>query len=304
MSEKKFFLLQNISDYLNFLSNIKGLAKNTTLSYQRDLVKFSSFAQSQNITNFEMLTEEICSGWIANLFESSVNARSIQRHISSVKGFFNYAIKHGLILNSPFELIGSPKSPNYLPSVLSPEDIEQLLNFKPKNAQEIRDMAIVELIYSSGLRVSEAINVNLSDFEESKDFLRVLGKGSKTRLVPVGRFAQSAINKWINKRKTLATVDEALFVNLRGKRISARSIQERIKHLALRQGLPPVNPHMLRHSFATHLLESSGDLRSIQELLGHSSLSTTQIYTRLDYQHLIKVYEKSHPRATKINVSN
>ncbi|MDA8720145.1 tyrosine recombinase XerC [Gammaproteobacteria bacterium] len=304
MSEKKFFLLQNISDYLNFLSNIKGLAKNTTLSYQRDLVKFSSFAQSQNITNFEMLTEEICSGWIANLFESSVNARSIQRHISSVKGFFNYAIKHGLILNSPFELIGSPKSPNYLPSVLSPEDIEQLLNFKPKNAQEIRDMAIVELIYSSGLRVSEAINVNLNDFEESKDFLRVLGKGSKTRLVPVGRFAQSAINKWINKRKTLATVDEALFVNLRGKRISARSIQERIKHLALRQGLPPVNPHMLRHSFATHLLESSGDLRSIQELLGHSSLSTTQIYTRLDYQHLIKVYEKSHPRATKINVSN
>jgi len=304
MSEKKFFLLQNISDYLNFLSNIKGLAKNTTLSYQRDLVKFSSFAQSQNITNFEMLTEEICSGWIANLFESSVNARSIQRHISSVKGFFNYAIKHGLILNSPFELIGSPKSPNYLPSVLSPEDIEQLLNFKPKNAQEIRDMAIVELIYSSGLRVSEAINVNLNDFEESKDFLRVLGKGSKTRLVPVGRFAQSAINKWINKRKTLATVDEALFVNLRGKRISARSIQERIKHLALRQGLPPVNPHMLRHSFATHLLESSGDLRSIQELLGHSSLSTTQIYTRLDYQHLIKVYEKSHPRVTKINVSN
>jgi len=304
MSEKKFFLLQNISDYLNFLSNIKGLAKNTTLSYQRDLVKFSSFAQSQNITNFEMLTEEICSGWIANLFESSVNARSIQRHISSVKGFFNYAIKHGLILNSPFELIGSPKSPNYLPSVLSPEDIEQLLNFKPKNAQEIRDMAIVELIYSSGLRVSEAINVNLNDFEESKDFLRVLGKGSKTRLVPVGRFAQSAINKWIDKRKTLATVDEALFVNLRGKRISARSIQERIKHLALRQGLPPVNPHMLRHSFATHLLESSGDLRSIQELLGHSSLSTTQIYTRLDYQHLIKVYEKSHPRVTKINVSN
>ena len=162
-------------------------------------------------------------------------------------------------------------------------------------------MAIVELIYSSGLRVSEAVNVNLTDFEESKDFLRILGKGSKTRLVPVGRFAQSAINQWIEKRKTLATIDEALFVNLRGKRISTRSVQERIKSLALMQGLPPVNPHMLRHSFATHLLESSGDLRSIQELLGHSSLSTTQIYTRLDYQHLIKIYEKSHPRARKTN---
>ena len=184
---------------------------------------------------------------------------------------------------------------------MSPEDVEQLLNFKPKNIQETRDMAIVELIYSSGLRVSEAVNVNLNDFEESGNFLRVLGKGAKTRLVPVGRFAQLAIDKWIKERKKISTIDEALFVNLRGGRISTRSIQERIKTLALMQGLPPVNPHMLRHSFATHLLESSGDLRSIQELLGHSSLSTTQIYTRLDYQHLIKIYEKSHPRATKTN---
>ena len=301
MSEKKYFLIQNISDYLDFLGNIKGLANNTTKSYQRDLVKFSNFAQSQNASNFQMLSEEICLGWIANLFEQNINARSIQRHISSAKGFFNYAIKNGLVGSSPFELVSSPKSPNYLPSVLSPEDVEQLLNFKPKNIQEIRDMAIVELIYSSGLRVSEAVNVNLTDFEESKDFLRILGKGSKTRLVPVGRFAQSAINQWIEKRKALATIDEALFVNLRGKRISTRSVQERIKSLALMQGLPPVNPHMLRHSFATHLLESSGDLRSIQELLGHSSLSTTQIYTRLDYQHLIKIYEKSHPRARKTN---
>ena len=301
MSEKKYFLIQNISNYLDFLGNIKGLANNTTKSYQRDLVKFSNFAQSQNASNFQMLSEEICLGWIVNLFEQNINARSIQRHISSAKGFFNYAIKNGLVGSSPFELVSSPKSPNYLPSVLSPEDVEQLLNFKPKNIQEIRDMAIVELIYSSGLRVSEAVNVNLTDFEESKDFLRILGKGSKTRLVPVGRFAQSAINQWIEKRKTLATIDEALFVNLRGKRISTRSVQERIKSLALMQGLPPVNPHMLRHSFATHLLESSGDLRSIQELLGHSSLSTTQIYTRLDYQHLIKIYEKSHPRATKTN---
>ena len=248
-----------------------------------------------------MFTEEICSSWIADLFQQNVSARSIQRHISSAKGFFEYAQKNTLINGSPFELINSPKSPNYLPNVLSPEDVEQLLNFKPKNIQETRDMAIVELIYSSGLRVSEAANVDLNDFEESGNFLRVLGKGSKTRLVPVGRFAQLAIDKWIKERKKISTIDEALFVNLRGGRISTRSIQERIKTLALMQGLPPVNPHMLRHSFATHLLESSGDLRSIQELLGHSSLSTTQIYTRLDYQHLIKIYEKSHPRATKTN---
>ena len=178
----------------------------------------------------------------------------------------------------------------------------QLLNFKPKNVQEKRDLAVIELIYASGLRVSEAVNANLGDFEDNKKFLRVIGKGSKTRLVPVGRFAQVAITEWVLERNKLQTIDDALFVNLRGRRISARSIQERIKNIALIQGLPPVNPHMLRHSFATHLLESSGDLRSIQELLGHSSLSTTQIYTRLDYQHLIKVYEKSHPRAQKENV--
>ena len=198
-------------------------------------------------------------------------------------------------------MISSPKSPNYLPSVLSPEEVSQLLNFEPKNIQEKRDIAVIELIYSSGLRVSEAVNSNLNDFEEGKNFLRVIGKGSKTRLVPVGRYAKSALNAWLLERKKLPTEDEALFVNLRGGRISARSIQEKIKNIALMQGLPPVNPHMLRHSFATHLLESSGDLRSIQELLGHSSLSTTQIYTRLDYQHLIKIYEKSHPRAQKKN---
>ncbi|MDC1526426.1 tyrosine recombinase XerC [bacterium] len=301
MNEKKYFLISKITDYLDFLENIKGLSANTIKSYQRDLMKFSHFSEAANVDNFDMFTEEICSSWIADLFQQNVSARSIQRHISSAKGFFEYAQKNTLINSSPFELINSPKSPNYLPNVLSPEDVEQLLNFKPKNIQETRDMAIVELIYSSGLRVSEAANVDLNDFEESGNFLRVLGKGSKTRLVPVGRFAQSAIDKWIKERKKISTIDEALFVNLRGGRISTRSIQERIKTLALMQGLPPVNPHMLRHSFATHLLESSGDLRSIQELLGHSSLSTTQIYTRLDYQHLIKIYEKSHPRATKTN---
>jgi integrase/recombinase XerC len=302
MNEEKYFLLPLISNYLDFLENIKGLSENTTNSYQRDLKKFSKFLETSNINNFENLTEEMCSAWIADLFQHNVSARSIQRHISSAKGFFNYLKKNSLVSNSPFELINSPKSPSHLPNILSPEEVSQLLNFKPKNSQEKRDLAIIELIYSSGLRVSEAVNSNLSDFEDDKNFLRVLGKGSKTRLVPVGRYAKSAINDWIIEREKLLTKDDALFVNLRGSRITTRSVQERIKNIALMQGLPPVNPHMLRHSFATHLLESSGDLRSIQELLGHSSLSTTQIYTRLDYQHLIKVYENSHPRAHKKNV--
>jgi len=302
MNEAKYFLYKLIYDYLDFLETIKGLSKNTTSSYQRDLNKLSKFLEISGINSFNELTEEICSAWIADLFQHNVGARSIQRHISSAKGFFNYLKKSGLLTNSPFDLINSPKSPSHLPSILSPEEVSQLLNFKPKNVQEKRDIAIIELIYSSGLRVSEAVNANLDDFEDNKNFLRVLGKGSKTRLVPVGRYARKAIDEWIGERKKLSTKDNSLFVNLRGKRISARSVQEKIRNIAIMQGLPPVNPHMLRHSFATHLLESSGDLRSIQELLGHSSLSTTQIYTRLDYQHLIKVYEKSHPRAHKKNV--
>jgi integrase/recombinase XerC len=302
MNDKKYFLCSLINDYLDFSENIKGLSENTINSYQRDLNKFSKFLEASGVNNFGNLTEEMCSAWIADLFQHNVSARSIQRHISSAKGFFNYLKKSGLVINSPFELINSPKSPSHLPNVLSPEEVSQLLNFKPKNTQEKRDLAIIELIYSSGLRVSETINVNLGDFEDNKNFLRILGKGSKTRLVPVGRYAQNSINDWMIEREKLATKDDSLFVNLRGKRITTRSVQERLKNIAIMQGLPPVNPHMLRHSFATHLLESSGDLRSIQELLGHSSLSTTQIYTRLDYQHLIKVYENSHPRAHKKNV--
>ena len=302
MKDEKYFLYSLISNYLDFLENIKGLSKNTTTSYQRDLHKFSKFLKASGVSGFDSLTEEMCSAWIADLFQNNVSARSIQRHISSAKGFFNYLKKSGLVTNSPFELINSPKSPSHLPNVLSPEEVSQLLNFKPKNAQEKRDLAIIELIYSSGLRVSETVNADLSDFEDGKDFLRVLGKGSKTRLVPVGRYAKNAIEDWMIERDKLSTKDDSLFVNLRGNRITTRSVQERLKNIAIMQGLPPVNPHMLRHSFATHLLESSGDLRSIQELLGHSSLSTTQIYTRLDYQHLIKVYENSHPRAHKKNV--
>ena len=302
MNANQYFFAALIFDYLDFLKNIKGLSENTAKAYQRDLNKFSKYLESIAIDSLESISEEKCSAWVADLFQNDVSARSIQRHISSAKGFFSYMKKIGLVQSSPFELINSPKSPSHLPNILSPEEVSQLLNFKPKNSQDKRDFAIIELIYSSGLRVSEAVNSNLSDFEDNNNFLRVIGKGSKTRLVPVGRFAQNAIKIWISERKKILTSDDALFVNLRGSRISTRSVQERIKNIALKQGLPPVNPHMLRHSFATHLLESSGDLRSIQELLGHSSLSTTQIYTRLDYQHLIKVYENTHPRAHKKNV--
>jgi len=292
-------ILNDINEYLVLVSQVKNLSENTTKSYERDLKKLYLFLEKLNVTNYSEIKEEICSAWIGDLYSQNNKPKSIQRHLSSAKGFFRFLKKNNLISSSPFELVTAPKSANTLPDVLSPEDVEQLLNFKPSNTIEIRDMAIVELMYSSGLRVSETVNINISDFEENMSFLRVIGKGSKTRLVPMGRFAINAINYWLNEREKILNNTDALFLNSKGSRLSVRSIQLRLKKMAIKQGLPPVHPHMLRHSFATHMLESSGDLRTIQELLGHSSLSTTQIYTKLDYQHLAKIYDKSHPRAKK-----
>ena len=296
---KKGFVTNDINEYINFISKVKNLSNNTAKSYLRDLKKFSDFVEKLHISKYSEITDDICSAWIGDLFTKNINPRSIQRHISSAKGFFKFLKKNNVVNSSPFELITAPKTPYNLPEVLSPEDVEQLLNFKPTSVVEIRDLAIIELIYSSGLRVSETVSIDLNDFEEDMSFLRILGKGAKTRLVPVGKYAKSAINAWLIERNKIINSTDALFLNLRGKRISIRSVQLRLRKMALKQGLAPIHPHMLRHSFATHMLESSGDLRTIQELLGHSSLSTTQIYTKLDYQHLVKIYDQSHPRAKK-----
>ena len=293
------FINKNVEEYISYIADVKNLSKNTTNSYKRDLNKFANFVIGLEITNYSSINDEICSAWIGDLFSDGINPRSIQRHLSSAKGFFKYLKKNGLVNTSPFDLISAPKTPSNLPDVLSPEDVEQLLNFKPSSLVEVRDMAIVELIYSSGLRVSEAIDIDIADFEEDMSFLRVIGKGSKTRLVPLGKFAINAIKNWLIERDKIVNNTDALFLNSKGTRLSVRSVQIRLKKMALKQGLPPIYPHMLRHSFATHMLESSGDLRTIQELLGHSSLSTTQIYTKLDYQHLAKIYDQAHPRAKK-----
>ena len=296
---KEYFITKDINQYIEYIFQVKNLSPNTASSYKRDLLKLSSYMESLGIVSYSKITDDIGTGWIGSLFSSNNNPRSIQRHLSSAKGFFKFLKKNSIIESSPFELVNAPKTPQHLPDVLSPEDVEQLLSLKPVDVLEIRDLAIVELMYSSGLRVSETANIDLNDFEEEMSFLRVLGKGSKTRIVPLGRYAINAIQNWIKEREKYSKKSKALFINLKGSRLSVRSIQLRLKRLAIKQGLPPVHPHMLRHSFATHMLESSGDLRTIQELLGHSSLSTTQIYTKLDYQYLVKIYDKAHPRAKK-----
>ena len=298
MPNSQYFVTTDINQYLEYIQQVRNLSINTVKSYSRDLVKLSSYFKSINISSYDEVDESVCSGWIGSLYQNDNNPRTIHRHLSAAKGFFKFLKKNDVIRSSAFELISAPKVSSHLPEVLSPEDVEQLLNFTPENSIEIRDLALIELMYSSGLRVSEVASINLADFEEEMTFLRVMGKGSKVRLAPIGRYAISAINNWIEERKKFSGIDTpALFINLKGGRLTVRSIQLRLEKISIKQGLPRVNPHMLRHSFATHMLESSGDLRTIQELLGHSSLSTTQIYTKLDYQHLAKIYDKSHPRA-------
>ena len=298
MPNSQYFVTTDINQYLEYIQQVRNLSINTVKSYSRDLAKLSSYFKSINISSYDEVDESVCSGWIGSLYQNDNNPRTIHRHLSAAKGFFKFLKKNGAIRSSAFELISAPKVSSHLPEVLSPEDVEQLLNFKPENSIEIRDLALIELMYSSGLRVSEVASINLADFEEEMTFLRVMGKGSKVRLAPIGRYAIRAINNWIEERKKFSEIDTpALFINLKGGRLTVRSIQLRLEKISIKQGLPRVNPHMLRHSFATHMLESSGDLRTIQELLGHSSLSTTQIYTKLDYQHLAKIYDKSHPRA-------
>jgi len=279
---------------------IKNYSDHTISNYERDINRFLKFLETDKVDP-EDLTNSVITKWIISLRKLGLGNRSIQRNISSLKNFYKFLFKSGLIETNFFESVQSPKIGETLPKALTPEDVEKLLSFEPKTLADIRDKAFLELLYSSGLRVSEAVNVNIASFESDFSFVKVLGKGQKERMLPVGKFAKDAITTWIEKRSEITSTSDALFLNKYGNRISIRAMQERLYKISISQGMSPVSPHMLRHSFATHILESSGDLRSIQEMLGHSSLSTTQIYTKLNFQQLAKIYDNSHPHAKKEN---
>ena len=200
---KNYFFDKYLYEYLTFLKDIKNLSNNSIKAYERDISKFRDFIALNNVNKLIDISEDICTAWIGSLYSENISSRSIQRHLSSIKGLFKYLQKNNLIGSSPLELITGPKTEKKLPETLTPEQINKLLDFKPNSTLEIRDLAIVELMYSSGLRVSETANVDINDFEEDMNFLRVLGKGSKTRLVPLGRFAISAIKNWLGERLSL-----------------------------------------------------------------------------------------------------
>ena len=292
-----------IKEFLSYLESVKQYSPHTLKGYERDLKKLSDYLSAQDIKNWKIVKEHDLRTFINSERRRGLSPRSIQRLLSSCRTFFEHLLIEGLIQLSPAQNVSSPKLAQLLPKAMDADLVQRLLDFKPKGMIEIRDKALAELLYSSGLRLSEVCQLEVQDLDLKERTCRVLGKGNKTRIVPVGKKAIQAIRDWMIYRLELKaskdTSTDAIFLNNKGNRISARSIQLRLEKLCLQRGIPGINPHMLRHSFASHVLESSGDLRAVQEMLGHSDIGTTQIYTKLDFQHLSKVYDKAHPRAKK-----
>ena len=240
--------------------------------------------------------------YVATRHRKGLGGRSLQRELSAIRSFFYYLRREREVQNNPVIGVRAPKTGRKLPAPLDVDEMGQLLNVPKETPLAIRDWAMMELMYSGGLRLAELVSLNVENLDLIDCSMPVLGKGAKTRIVPIGRFARESLKQWLAERAKLVKVHEtALFVSRNGTRLSARSVQQRMKNWGLVQGIEsPVHPHRLRHSFASHLLESSGDLRAVQELLGHADISTTQIYTHIDFQHLAKVYDAAHPRAKRI----
>ena len=296
-------LQKEIQEFLSYLESVKQYSKHTISGYERDLTKLSGYLLNIDIEDWQSVNEHELRTFVNSERRRGLSPRSIQRVLSTSRSFFEYLLVEGIIKLSPAQNINSPKSAQLLPKAMDADLVQRLLDFKPNGLIEVRDKAMAELLYSSGLRLSEVCTLDVQDLELKERVCRVTGKGNKMRVVPVGKKAIQAIRDWLIHRKELkhskSSSSEAMLLNNKGKRISARSIQLRLEKLCAQRGLPGINPHMLRHSFASHVLESSGDLRAVQEMLGHADIATTQIYTKLDFQHLSKVYDSAHPRARK-----
>jgi len=287
-----------LDGYLAWLRNEKHYSELTAENYARDLRRL--FELCSNTPLNDLKTHHI-RRFIAQLHSTGLGGRSLARMLSAWRGFFNYLLRDHGFTDNPCVGLRAPKSEKALPQALSPDEATRLVDFAADTTEALRDKAMFELLYSSGLRLAELVGLDPQQLELDAGEVRVTGKGSKTRIVPLGSFAISALQAWLTVRGQLANSDEiALFVGKRGKRITPRVVQLRIKQWGFKQGISSnVHPHLLRHSFATHVLQSSGDLRAVQEMLGHASISTTQVYTHLDFQYLSKIYDAAHPRAKR-----
>ena len=292
---------KRLDDYFDALRNEKRASPQTLTAYRRDLDQLASYCSEQQALQWRAADTLLARKWLAGLHQGGLSPSSIQRMLSSARSFYRWLVREGEVKANPFDGLKAPRKPRKLPDTLDIDTVLKLVSIEGDDDLTIRDRAILELFYSSGLRLSELTGLDINDIDVHAAQARVTGKGSRTRIVPVGRAACDALRNWMTVRPKLAdTAEPALFVSRRGTRLGVRSVEQRLKHWAARQGLDRnVHPHMLRHSFASHILESSGDLRAVQELLGHQNISTTQIYTHLDFQHLAKVYDSAHPRAKR-----
>ncbi len=290
-----------IDRFIRHLEFERRLSPLTCKNYRRDLEALAEYCRRSDIGAWSELDDGHIRAYSAACFRKGLSARSIQRRLSAARTFYRYLMREKHVGKNPVTSVSAPKGRKRLPANLDADRMARLLDIPGDGAIVDRDRAMLELLYSSGLRLSELTDLNCGDIDVQDRTVRVTGKGNKDRIVPVGREALKALLQWQQSRPDIAGIDEpALFVSNRGTRISTRNVQARVSHWARRQGIDSnVYPHLFRHSFASHLLESSQDLRGVQELLGHANISTTQVYTHLDFQHLAQIYDQTHPRARK-----
>ena len=290
-----------LAEFIRHLASEKRHSPRTCDSYQRDLLRLADWLGRSGFVAWQRVTNHDLRRYVATLSREGMSGRSIARHLSATRRFYQFLLREKLASDNPALDIRAPKSGRRLPRVADVDQLNHLLDGQPDDPLEVRDLCMFELMYSSGLRLAELASLDLDTVDLRSGEVRVMGKGGKERLLPVGRKAIAAIQAWLPYRGALANDGEAaLFVSQRGERLSHRSIQARLSRWGISRGADQkLHPHLLRHSFASHMLESSGDLRAVQELLGHADIATTQVYTHLDFQHLARVYDQSHPRARR-----
>ena len=291
---------RQLDAYCTHLRSERQVSSHTLEAYRRDLSKVLGFCEKQHIESWKALDVQSMRSLVSRLHQDGQSSRSIARLLSAVRGFYHYLNREGLCEHDPANGLSPPKGERRLPKTLDADRALQLLEGGVEDEfLARRDHAILELFYSSGLRLSELTGLNCAQLDLADGLVEVLGKGSKTRVLPVGRKAREALDAWLEQRVLANPLDDAVFISQQGRRLGPRSIQLRVKAAGERELGQNLHPHMLRHSFASHLLESSQDLRGVQELLGHADITTTQIYTHLDFQHLATVYDSAHPRAKR-----
>ena len=307
--------LERVAQFRRYMTTERRLSAHTDSNYARDLAALVKYCDVHGLQEWSAVDSQHIRSFAAHSHAKGLAPRSIQRRLSAVRGFFEFLVRESVqerraqkrpisaadIENNPANEVRAPKAQRRLPETLDADQMGRLLEIPAGDIFVTRDRAIMELLYSSGLRLAELVGLDLGGLHLADRTVRVVGKGNKERIVPVGTQAAAALTQWLKERASIAKSGEtALFVGRSGERLGRRAVQTRVAYWARRQGVSMrVYPHLFRHSFASHLLESGGDLRGVQELLGHADIATTQIYTHLDFQHLARIYDKTHPRARR-----